>query len=382
MYHILHIFLDEKFFDNVASFFDAIPNIKNHYYFYTSSKNYRFRYIRDYHKVQLVFNKKEYNKILGSGNYDIVYLHSLAPMYYDYVLRINKKAKVIWWAWGYDLYSPMRACSPLLNIDLYKSETNKYIRSQNHNFNLISIIRRIYHRITYLSDYIKRRRVVSRMDYFSPVLSLEYYIMRDNCKYFRAKPFMLQCGPGVAKQYDLKYFTSPGNILVGNSLTFTNNHLDIFNSIASCHRTKSQQFIVPINYGCDLDKVYIKSRFDVPNVLWLEDFMPKDEYFAMFDTITHAVFGTMRQQAMGNIFYCLGHGVKVYLYADSIIYKHLLSQGYIVYKVEDITDDSFLYPLDYDASITNCKLVNEMHSDSINYAYKEIMKLMDSALTN
>ena len=50
---------------------------------------------------------------------------------------------------------------------------------------------------------------------------------------FKAKPFMLNVGPGNHKPIPLPIINKPKNILIGNSLTYTNNHLDIFNIFAN-----------------------------------------------------------------------------------------------------------------------------------------------------
>ena len=55
----------------------------------------------------------------------------------------------------------------------------------------------------------------------------------------------------------------------------------------------------------------------------------------MFSSITHAVFGVMRQQSMGNIFICLASGIKVFLYKDSIVYRYLINEGYVVFTIDD-----------------------------------------------
>ena len=63
--------------------------------------------------------------------------------------------------------------------------------------------------------------------------------------------------------------------------------------------------------------------------------MPKDEYQKILDTVSHAVFGVMRQQALANIYYCLRNGVKVYLFRDSMVYKELIKTGYVCFTIED-----------------------------------------------
>lgn len=373
MYRILHVFTDDKFFDRTASFFDAVPGIVNTYCFYTSDKEYRFKYIKNTDKVTLVTDLKEYYKILKDKDNDIVYFHSLPPTFYRYVLQIPRQTKVIWWAWGFDIYYSYRYCPPLVPLELYKPLTRKAVRK---HLDLVGILKHIFYGFSYLHDMHVRRKAISRIDYFTPVLPIEYDEILRSCRFFHAEPFMIRSGPGT---YDLSTFnvcTEPRNILIGNSLTLTNNHLDIFATIAGCRLHENQKYIIPVSYGTDIDKTVIKDAFRRDDVIWLDDFIPYAEYIKIHESITHAVFGVIRQQAMGNVFQCLKQGVKVFLYSESLVYRQLKSMGFTVYTIEDISEDSFITPLDPQYAKENYRIFCENYADNVEYAYEEIMRIM------
>ena len=69
--------------------------------------------------------------------------------------------------------------------------------------------------------------------------------------------------------------------------------------------------------------------------LWLDTFLPREQYIALYDNITHAIFGAIRQQGIGNVAACFRTGVKVFLYKDSIIYKQYKEWGYKVFSIEE-----------------------------------------------
>ena len=95
--------------------------------------------------------------------------------------------------------------------------------------------------------------------------------------------------------------------------------------------------------------------------MWLESFLSREEYFALFDKVTHAVFGVIRQQAMGNIFRCLSQGIKVFLYEDSIVYKQLKLDGYHVYTIDDdLKGDALQHPLSFEEATQNITLYNNL----------------------
>ena len=197
-------------------------------------------------------------------------------------------------------------------------------------------------------DYWTRKKILERVDFFSPVLPIEYILMKNN-KTFKAQPFMFKEGPGLIEKNKFSYFSKAQNVLIGNSLTYTNNHLDIFNTIRS-YKLVNQRYIIPINYGNDycgnsgtLKKL---SGLSVENTIWLENFLSLEEYNKLISTVSHAIFGHMRQQAMGNINTCLLSGVKIFLYKDSLLFKQLKDFGYIIFSIEDdLTEDALKMPL-------------------------------------
>lgn len=377
MINILHVFSDDKFFDVATTFFDAIPDVNNIYIYYTRDRNYRFNYIKNYHRIVIVTNKKEYFNYLRKKDINIVYFHSLSPSWYKYVLKIHRNVKVIWWIWGYDIYNKWRHCEALIPISLYKPITQSIIDKKRKRKNLIVFFREICYTLLYWRDIYIRKKAIARVDYVSPVIDLEYKLLVEKCPFFRAEPFMINSGPGIAT-FPLFARRKPlGNILIGNSLTLTNNHLDIFDAIKGCDHNSTQKYIIPISYGSDLDKSILKENFPHYQVLWLEDWIPKDEYNMTLATVSYAIFGVIRQQAMGNIAYCLKNGVKIFLYSDSILYNYLISKGYVIFKIEDIRSNSFDTPLEEEAAMNNYMILKNSWTDNVNYAYNEILRVVN-----
>ncbi|HJH59757.1 MAG TPA: hypothetical protein IAD13_00380, partial [Bacteroidetes bacterium] len=301
-----------------------------------------------------------------SKKIDIIYFHSLPHHNYYLFDYIDTSKIVIWWEWGYDVYLAPRGIVPLLKLELYKEKTQEIIkRYKQGSSNLIDKIRKLLYRddltiiqkINLLCFKLMQKKiifesrksqkdVISRVDYFTPVLPIEYDMMKDAVSFFRAKPFMLDCGPGLVPTEVFNSKLEPSNVLIGNSLTYENNHLDIF-AILSCFVLSNNcKFIIPVSYGDayggvpeNLEKI---SGMPPDKTLWLKTFIPQEAYRKIFEGVSHAVFGHIRQQAMGNIFLCLRNGIKVYLYKDSIAYKQLKRWGYYVYTIDSELNQSSL----------------------------------------
>lgn len=336
---ILHIFDDEKFFDSVSCFFDSLSNVSNLYYFYTPQKDYKFQRIKLINKITLINDFKTYCNFLSNKDIDIIYFHSLYVDKYKYFKFISSEKIVIWWCFGAEIYYSHKGLKPLIDIELYKPLTLKHKNKYTPvKYKIKEFIKSLF------SSYSKKiqNKVISRIDYFSPVLPIEYELMK-RLPLFKAKPFMLNVGPGNHKPIPLPIINKPKNILIGNSLTYTNNHLDIFNILNKVKIDSSRKYIIPINYGNDFinTKQKLKDSLHTSNTIWLENFIPLNEYTTYLDSITHAIFGHVRQQAIGNLNFCFERGIKVFLYTNSIMYKQYKEMGYIIFSIEnDLNSDS------------------------------------------
>lgn len=318
MKKILHIFPDDKFFDSVSTFFDLIPNIRNEYV-YLCSKDYQFKYIKLISKIKCIYEYEEYTNFIKGTDADIIYLHSLND--WEMFKYIPSNKKIIWWSWGYDIYEPTTFFTkPILNISLYKKKTTELLkREQQLSAKFISLLKAPYY--WYMKKVVNNRisKILNRIDYYTPVLPIEYDLLMGR-KDFHAKPFCLESGPGINRSLNFSYHENAETILIGNSYTPTNNHLDIFEIIKTIN-VGDRKILIPINYGSGypLPPNDFKSKFTFnDNIIWLDKFIDYEEYVKLQTYVTHAIFGFLRQQGFGNIQICLSQGVKIFLYKTSL----------------------------------------------------------------
>ncbi len=374
MIRILHVFSDDKFFDVVSDFFDGLDAVENLYYFLAPTSDYKFVYIHHHEKVKVFNSKRQYLKAFSDPAIDVVYFHSLPHKLYYLFNHIDDKKKVVWWSWGWDIYGTFHLLPPLLDVKRYGELTEK--KAGNYWLSSYCLIRYPYWILRLFYDIWQRRKVIGRIDYFSPVLPVEYEMMKERVKGFRAEPFMMR-GPG----WRANGFRSPAgegrNILIGNSLTKTNNHLEIFEHIRN-YSLDVQKYIIPISYGGEYGKDEIKQLARLPedSAVWLEGFIPKAEYDALFNNITHAIFGHLRQQGLGNIYTCLANGIKIFFFRDSTTYKSLKNDGYRVFTIEDdLTEDALRTVLPPDDVATNHRILSEQFGCNKENAEKELKQM-------
>ena len=354
--NILHVIKDDKkFFNSVMSYFDSDCRLNNECVLIVKNKNDAFQSIERTDRVEVLSGKKNVKKKLSNYNYDVIYFHSL-PYDLWYIIDFIPDDKIIiWWSWGYELYESIRGMKPMLPVDLYKSETYKIVRQSKGTLSYLKNLIKFFLRPFYIN---KRNKMLSRIDYFQPVIQSEYIEMQKRYnKYFKAKEFYYKNSFGSVKASAIKIQESEYSILFGNSASHTNNHVDVWNVIAS-KLSNNQKVIVPLSYG---DKEYaniVKDKIRSSNCIFLDSFLDQEEYFSLINDCAYFVSGVLRQQAVGNIMYCIQHGIKIFLYKNSVLYKYLNNIGVSVYSLEECTKESFSSPITKEEFQSNINALN------------------------
>lgn len=340
---VLHITQDDKFFDGVYSSFESDERLQNKAILSVNIvENYKFRYIKHTDKIVLL-DEKGMGGFLRDGQYDVVFFYSLPPSNYKYFQYIPKEKKIIWWCWGYEIYGGYMGMPPIIPINKsYLSLTEKlgpdaphtlkeYLKSIKYSLNRGKNIRRL-------------EKILPRIDYFQPVLPIELQLMKQ-VPGFKAKEFYY---PRLFSTWKLDntQINPKGSVFFGNSATYSNNHLDVWERIRH-FIPQGRTVILPISYG---DKRYArllqkKIKSTIHDIRFLVEMMPFADYFNLVNECSYAVYGVLRQQAMGNIYQSLQKGAKVFLYRDSLVYKDLVENGFVVYAIDDIDEQSFVTPL-------------------------------------
>ncbi len=331
----LHIVKDDKFLASTILSFEQ-QDVIDSTYIYFRKKGRKLHFIKPEDNIEIYDSVKDFRNRLVSGDYDVVYLHSLQFGIMRFLRSIPKDKILIWWAWGYDIYGQqVLGMKSFINIEVFKPETNRLW----HHFDLKRFFARLWMEPFFAMH---KREVLSRVDYFQPVCDVDYDLMKEQTG-FRAKKIYL-VGPYIESQ--VHNVDPDGCVLIGNAAAPMENHLDVWMSVKD-YIPRERKVIVPLSYG-DVDyanKVKKGMLQTDHNICFLDSFLPKEEYFSLFNSCSYAVYGTLRQHAMGNIYRALRKGIKVFLYKDSVLYRHFIKHGYIVFPIEEMDSTSFSEPL-------------------------------------
>lgn len=122
------------------------------------------------------------------------------------------------------------------------------------------------------------------------------------------------------------------NILLGNSASRSNNHLDALEKLQP-YSSENLRIYCPLSYG---DNSYGDEVAKAGQAIFgekfipLRDFMPFERYIELLSDIDIAVFNHNRQQGLGNTTTLLGLGKKVYLRSDTTTWKTLIGMGLVL----------------------------------------------------
>lgn len=357
MITILHVIQDNKF-NAILKRFESDDRLANKKVLILPKKDYKFIFLKNTEDIKLLYYKKDIKRFFSEEKYDAVWFHSLDDIYYRLIKYIPSGKKIVWWTWGWDIYDSFYGLKPLLEIDLYKPQTAKLIDNRITAKKWIKeLIKKYLFKFYYKG---LQNEVLGRIDYFVPVIPIEYKLMSQNPN-FHAEEFYFPEVKNRAPLPDPVEKDNNGIILLGNSATYSMNHVDIIESLKHIG-LKNRKMVVPLNYGdagcSDVVKKALVS-YD-GEAITLDQFMPKEEYLELINSCSYAIFGMMRQQAMANVYYCLKRGIKVFLYKDSIPYQYLKDIGAVVFAIEEITLEFLQKPVSVQDTVHNRFVIEQM----------------------
>jgi hypothetical protein len=163
------------------------------------------------------------------------------------------------------------------------------------------------------------------------------------------------------------------HVLVGNSLSKNNNHLEIFDWLKHLNDNKIKVYS-PLSYGNDLEyrrEVIEKGQqMFGENFFPIVDFMDFDSYKKFLKNIDIAVLDHHRQEALGVTLTLLSLGKLVYVNPKTTSYESLIKKGITIFENKLLLESGLRISRD----VTNNKVMLEKYysTDSLLQSYREI----------
>lgn len=360
---ILHIATDEKWVSKAYSIFEQAYAGCNEVLILSESD--KLKYVNDI--PYTILKQNEINEFRQSEifrNVKIVFLHSIDLGFYK--IRFPHNVKVIWIGFGFDYYDLIYENDDDLLLE--KTKELKLIKGKSHilkNFKIF-LMRSFFYRV--MKKRISKKAFIKNLDYFIPVLSSEYILIKEN--YNGIFPELLDWNYGTLENdYSINISVPNGsNVLVGNSATYTNNHLELFDIVKSANLNKENKIICPLSYG---DSEYAQHIKKYGEDMFKEQFeavtgfMDKTKYISLLSSCNVAIFNHVRQQAVGNILIMLYLGAKVYVRRDNPVYAFFIEKGVNIFLIEEIQNEGKIEnDLSFDQIEKNKELLKGLYSNN------------------
>lgn len=352
---ILHIVPDEKFIDMAYNMFEkARPN--NNEFMVVGNRS-SFKHIKTTPITRISRLRFLFKSFANSfAKYEFVVIHSLGNYSKIMILNADKKIKFLWLGWGFDYYC-------YLDQKLFFEKTlclkEKLLKIKHKK--VLQRIKSFLKYINFLKGIHLSSKAFQRINFFAPVLFEDYLLLKQ--QYVDFQPIYLDWNYGTLEDDFIKtnLNISGKNILLGNSSTYENNHIEAIDLISQLNLS-DRKVICPLSYGSE---EYAKEIINYAEKKLgdkfepLINFMKIEEYNQTISTCSIVVMNHLRQQAVGNIVIMMFFGAKVFLDNKNPVYKFFKNNGAIIFGMDELTDENINVELTKDEQHTNKKILKK-----------------------
>ena len=361
---ILHLVPDEKFIDFAYNEFEKIAPGENRFLVISDQAGDQFRYIKSGQVSKISPTEVTSQQFLNTlKDYEFVALHMFSMhdrIKIRLVLNAPSKTKFLWLGWGGDFYHYIAGSQE----SLFLEKTRKLWKQNNTKIRLKNFIKILLgHKKNHL-------RAINKVHYFAPVIPTEYDLLKGVFPKIKAEFVSFSYANLEDMLRGLEQHQIKGqNILIGNSASYENNHLEVFDLLEKLELGQ-RSVIAPLSYGIQEYRDVIISRGKEKlreSFLPLVDFMPKDEYHQMIASCSIVIMNHLRQQAMGNIITMMYLGAKIFLNPKNPALDFFLNEGAYVFSIDilSVDSDKAFEPLSTEQIVQNRKILEKHWSAKV-----------------
>ena len=380
---ILHLAQDEKFINAANYLFEKAFPGANRFVIIKPQGNPETKYVKDKDSIDLQYEIRS-NETLDRllkliDNHEITVFHGLDKLKGALFLESNNKNRFMSIIYGAEIYNKQ-----ISEQELYGPRTEK-LRESLQKENIIDFFKDIYRKLIY-SDFndvkdVNLKDVLFKIKVFGSLPSFSYQKLIEKGIY----------NPSVKKipftYYPIEYIidnkemrANGPDILLGNSASATNNHLEAMN-LLNRQNIEDRCIYTPLSYG---RKKYANAIISEGKKLFpdcfkpLTTFLPLEEYNEIISRCGIVIMNHYRPQGMGNIITSLYMGAKVFL-NDTDAYNYFKKLGCHIYLIDkDMVNNKNAFELLTDEQVNHNRSVlkNELSTtvlvNKMRESFKEI----------
>jgi len=335
---ILHLITSPIFLNYIISQFENVNKDNNEYYYLYSNLQDKNK-LPDSPDIKLLpVNSLEYFALADDlDKYDTLILHSLNPAFYKFVLKAPENLNIVWMVFGTEIYTVFKK----IRNQSYLPKTWKlFLFSKEYIIDLLKPVYRFFVGKKTNESYTKE--CLMRIDYIGLTVkkTLQYLVDSNLTKAQFVEFGYYSIEETIGKELIDKKIADD-NILIGNSSSWSNNHLDAFELLDPAS-IKNKKIYVPLSYG----DPYLRKRIEKAGYqkfgdqfVPLLEFLSRQEYNEIMIQCGFVIINHMHPQARGNILTALWLGAKVFLNSNTIYYPELKEKGLVIFPASDIKDN-------------------------------------------
>ncbi len=384
MIKILHLAKDEKFIDAANYLYEkAFPGSNTFLIVLPRSKNYNIKYISLKKNYILLHGIKQAEEKVREiiQYYDLIVLHG-----FDFfkALIVNRYPEKIfnYIIFGGEIYNRHKK----FRESIYGNKTIKYVKQKR---TLQEVLKNIYYFYKYkvIDIYRFQFKQLKKINYFSAILKEDYeLLLKENIithktQYLKFTYYPIEFIFGENKDLTV----NNNNILLGNSASWSNNHIEAIDMLSEININK-QKVIIPLSYG---NKEYAKvvenyaTKKLGDKIKVLKEFIPLQDYNKILQSCGIVIMNHYRQQAIGNILASMWMGAKIFLDKRNTFYHYLKRIGCYVYSMEELSNDNINLLNKEQIQHNRNVLLKEIGTDAIvNYMKDNIPLLIQNSDRN
>lgn len=350
---ILHLLTDDKFADYVITQFSLTEASSE---FVLIPINNKLELVKQINRcIVIQYNSPEFTTLLNKlDQYSGVVFHGLfwGSWQIPVLEKLPSHVKTAWYFWGGEIYS----------------------RENLFTSNLAPITKALYS----IRKMLKGTKVdtsweipiylLKKINYFSTSIHEEYEYVKQytgaSFKHLWYTCYSIEETIGPLKDCQCE----GNNVMIGNSSSIKNNHLDIIWEIlksGTLSKLKKIKVIIPLSYG---ETWVRKIMLRLGNLLFgkqlqpLVSFMPLNEYNSLMLSCSTLILGYTQPAGQGNIITALWLGMRVYLSEKSMAYTFFKRIGTKVFSLESELKIYQFTPLSKEERDENRRILSELFS--------------------
>lgn len=304
---IVHVFPDSVFLPLIAELFETVAPGENEFLMYAGKGDAARHCVPASGELVDVGRGDEATARISAevANGSIAIFHSVGPFTAPLLASAPSSTLCVWSGWGGDYYGSDRS----MNDGLLEPLTQQYEARQIVLDGNRDRARRDPEVVKQLAEAARAAAV------FSAPIPNDLRVFKRHFRGFHGKYRQLNYAT-VEDSFAPSATEIVGDdILLGNSATLPNNHLDVLELLAHAN-TDGRRIVTPLSYGDPryADAVTTRGReLFGSDFVEIRDFLPLPEYKSLVAGCSVQIMGHRRQQGLGNIGIGLWSGARVVL---------------------------------------------------------------------